>query len=162
MRIKNQKDFFAGLLYLVIGIAFAWGATNYSIGSAARMGPGYFPLVLGIVLAIIGAIIMFQAMVLETPDGNPIGRWAWKPLFFIILSNFLFGILLGGWPLLGIPAMGLIIAIYALTFVAALAGSEFKFIEVLIVATLLAVGSWVAFIWGLNLQFQVWPSFLSA
>lgn len=162
MRIKNQKDFFAGLLYLVIGIAFAWGATNYSIGSAARMGPGYFPLVLGIVLAIIGAIIMFQAMVLETPDGNPIGRWAWKPLFFIIMSNFLFGILLGGWPLLGIPAMGLIIAIYVLTFVAALAGSEFKFIEVLIVATLLAVGSWVAFIWGLNLQFQVWPSFLSA
>ena len=162
MRIKNQKDFFAGLLYLVIGIAFAGGATNYSIGSAARMGPGYFPLVLGIVLAIIGAIIMFQAMVLETPDGNPIGRWAWKPLFFIIMSNFLFGILLGGWPLLGIPAMGLIIAIYVLTFVAALAGSEFKFIEVLIVATLLAVGSWVAFIWGLNLQFQVWPSFLSA
>ncbi len=161
MRIKNQKDFFAGLLYLVVGIAFAWGATNYSIGTGARMGPGYFPLVLGIVLAVIGAIIMFQAMVFETPDGNPIGRWAWKPLCFIIASNLLFGILLGGWPLLGIPAMGLIIAIYVLTFVAALAGSEFRFIEVLIVATLLAVGSWVAFVWGLNLQFQVWPSFIS-
>lgn len=161
MRIKNQKDFFAGLLYLVIGIAFAWGATTYNIGEGARMGPGYFPLMLGIVLAIIGAIVMFQAMVVETPDGNPIGKWAWKPLMFIIAANMLFGILLGGWPLLGIPAMGLIIAIYVLTFVAALAGTEFKFIEVLILATLLAALSWFAFVWGLNLQFQVWPSFIS-
>ena len=46
MRIKSQKDFFAGLLYMGIGIAFAWGATNYNIGDGARMGPGYFPLVL--------------------------------------------------------------------------------------------------------------------
>ena len=57
--------------------------------------------------------------------------------------------------------MGLIIAIVVLTFVAALAGDEFKFIEVLILAILLAVGSWAAFVWGLNLQFQVWPSFIS-
>ena len=161
MRIKSQKDFFAGLLYMVIGIAFAWGATTYNIGDGARMGPGYFPLLLGVILAIIGGIVMARALVVETPDGDPIGRWAWKPLAFIIAANFLFGILLGGWPLLGIPAMGLIIAIFVLTFVAALAGDEFKFIEVLILAILLAVGSWAAFVWGLNLQFQVWPSFIS-
>ncbi|MFD1892851.1 tripartite tricarboxylate transporter TctB family protein [Ottowia beijingensis] len=161
MRIKSQKDFFAGLLYMVIGIAFAWGATTYNIGDGARMGPGYFPLLLGVILAIIGGIVMARALVVETPDGDPIGRWAWKPLAFIIAANFLFGILLGGWPLLGIPAMGLIIAIVVLTFVAALAGDEFKFIEVLILAILLAVGSWAAFVWGLNLQFQVWPSFIS-
>ena len=161
MRIKSQKDFFAGLLYMVIGIAFAWGATTYNIGDGARMGPGYFPLLLGVILAIIGGIVMARARVVETPDGDPIGRWAWKPLAFIIAANFLFGILLGGWPLLGIPAMGLIIAIVVLTFVAALAGDEFKFIEVLILAILLAVGSWAAFVWGLNLQFQVWPSFIS-
>ena len=161
MRIKSQKDFFAGLLYMVIGIAFAWGATTYNIGDCARMGPGYFPLLLGVILAIIGGIVMARALVVETPDGDPIGRWAWKPLAFIIAANFLFGILLGGWPLLGIPAMGLIIAIVVLTFVAALAGDEFKFIEVLILAILLAVGSWAAFVWGLNLQFQVWPSFIS-
>ena len=161
MRIKSQKDFFAGLLYMVIGIAFAWGATTYNIGDGARMGPGYFPLLLGVILAIIGGIVMARALVVETPDGDPIGRWAWKPLVFIIAANFLFGILLGGWPLLGIPAMGLIIAIVVLTFVAALAGDEFKFIEVLILAILLAVGSWAAFVWGLNLQFQVWPSFIS-
>ena len=161
MRIKSQKDFFAGLLYMVIGIAFAWGATTYNIGDGARMGPGYFPLLLGVILAIIGGIVMARALVVETPDGDPIGRWAWKPLAFIIAANFLFGILLGGWPLLGIQAMGLIIAIVVLTFVAALAGDEFKFIEVLILAILLAVGSWAAFVWGLNLQFQVWPSFIS-
>ena len=161
MRIKSQKDFFAGLLYMAIGIAFAWGATSYNIGDGARMGPGYFPLLLGIVLAVIGAIVLFQSLVVETPDGNPIGKWAWKPLLFVIASNLLFGILLGGWPLLGIPAMGLIIAIFVLVFVAAMAGDEFKFIEVLIVAILLAVGSWFAFVWGLNLQFQVWPSFIS-
>ncbi|QTD46444.1 tripartite tricarboxylate transporter TctB family protein [Ottowia testudinis] len=161
MRIKSQKDFFAGLLYMLIGIGFAWGATNYTIGDGARMGPGYFPLMLGIVLAVIGGIVMFRALVVETPDGDPIGRWAWKPLAFIIAANFLFGILLGGWPLLGIPAMGLIIAIVVLTFVAALAGTEFKFIEVLILAVLLAALSWFAFVWGLNLQFQVWPTFIS-
>ena len=161
MRIKSQKDFFAGLLYFAIGVAFAWGATNYNSGDGARMGPGYFPLLLGIVLAIIGGIVMFQAMVVETPDGAPIGKWAWKPLVFIIAANFLFGILLGGWPLLGIPAMGLIIAIFVLTFVAAAAGTEFKFIEVLILAILLAALSWFAFVWGLNLQFQVWPTFIT-
>lgn len=160
MQIKSQKDFFAGLVYLGVGIAFAVGATNYTIGNGARMGPGYFPLLLGIILAIIGAVVSFKALVIETPDGDPIGKWAWRPLILIILANFVFGILLGGIPSLGIPAMGMIAAIYALTIVSAKAGTEFKWSEVLILATILAVGSWVAFVWGLKLQFQVWPSFI--
>lgn len=160
MRIKSQKDFFAGLLYLVVGVGFAWGATNYTIGNGARMGPGYFPMLLGIILAIIGCIVAFKAMVVETPDGDPVGKFAWKPLFFIIMANFVFGILLGGVPSLGIPAMGLIVAIYALTIVAAMAGQEFKWLEVIILGTILAIGSWFAFVWGLKLQFQVWPSFI--
>lgn len=160
MRIKSQKDFFAGLLYLAVGVGFAWGATNYTIGNGARMGPGYFPLLLGIILAIIGGIVAFKALVVETPDGDPVGKFAWKPLFFIIMANFLFGILLGGVPSLGIPAMGMIVAIYALTIVAAMAGQEFKWLEVIILGTILAIGSWFAFVWGLKLQFQVWPSFI--
>lgn len=160
MRIKSQKDFFAGLLYLSVGVGFAWGATNYTIGNGARMGPGYFPLLLGIILAIIGGIVAFKALVVETPDGDPVGKFAWKPLFFIIMANFLFGILLGGVPSLGIPAMGMIVAIYALTIVAAMAGQEFKWVEVIILGTILAIGSWFAFVWGLKLQFQVWPSFI--
>jgi hypothetical protein len=78
-------------------------------------------------------------------------------LLYIIAANFLFGILLGGMPSLGIPALGLIVAIVVLTIVAAKAGHEFKWREVIVLSVVLAVGSWVTFVWGLNLTFQVWP-----
>lgn len=161
MKIKSQKDFFAGLLFMVVGIAFAWGATNYNIGEGARMGPGYFPLVLGILLAGIGAFTVFEALVVETEDGEPVGKIAWKPLFFIIGSNVIFGIMLGGIPKLGIPAMGLIAGIYALTFIASMAGDEHKNKEVIVLATVLAIVSYLAFIVLLKLQFPVWPSFIT-
>jgi hypothetical protein len=161
MKIKSQKDFWSGLMFMVVGIAFAWGATNYTIGEGARMGPGYFPLMLGILLAIIGVFITFEALVVETEDGEPIGSFAWKPLLFIIGANVLFGILLAGLPKIGLPAMGLIVAIYALTFVASMAGHEHKNKEVAVLATILAIGSYLAFIVLLKLQFPVWPSFIS-
>lgn len=161
MKIKSQKDFFSGLMFMGIGVAFAWGATTYNVGSGARMGPGYFPLMLGILLAILGSVITFKATVVETQDGDKIGKWAWKPLIFILASNFAFGILLGGLPSFGVPAMGLIVAIYGLTFIAALAGSEFKAKEVFVLATILAAGSYIAFVWALKLQFPVWPSFIA-
>ncbi|WP_406624616.1 tripartite tricarboxylate transporter TctB family protein [Acidovorax sp. SDU_ACID1] len=160
MKIKSHKDFFSGLMFLAVGGGFAWGATTYSVGTGARMGPGYFPLLLGILLAIIGAVIMFKATVVETVDGDPVGKWAWKQIVFIIGANLLFGVLLAGLPSFGVPAMGLIVAIYGLTFVSSLAGNQFKFIEVFILATILAAGSYVAFVWALNLQFPVWPSFI--
>ncbi|AEG94302.1 tripartite tricarboxylate transporter TctB family protein [Ramlibacter tataouinensis] len=161
MKIKSQKDFAAGLMFLVVGAAFAWGATTYSVGDAARMGPGYFPLLLGILLAVLGVMITFQSLVVETEDGHKIGAIAWKPLGFIIGANLLFGLLLGGLPKLGIPAMGLMVAIYGLVFVASLAGDRFRPKEVAILATILAIFSYFAFIWLLNLQFPVWPSFLT-
>lgn len=161
MKIKSQKDFFSGLMFLSVGIGFAWGATTYNIGEGARMGPGYFPLVLGILLAGIGAFTIFEALVVETEDGEKIGSFAWKPLSFIIGSNVVFGILLGGIPKIGLPSFGLIVAIYALVFIAAKAGEEFKWKEVLVLATILAVGSWLAFVKLLNLQFPVWPSFIT-
>ncbi|MHA7599715.1 tripartite tricarboxylate transporter TctB family protein [Alicycliphilus sp. T452] len=160
MKIKSQKDFFAGLMFLVVGVAFAWGATTYTVGTGARMGPGYFPLLLGVLQAIIGAAIMFKAVVVETVDGDKVGSWAWKQIVFIIGANLLFGVLLAGLPSFGVPAMGLIVAIYGLTFVASLAGHEFHFKEVFVLATILAAGSYVAFVWALNLQFPVWPSFI--
>ncbi|MBK0394598.1 tripartite tricarboxylate transporter TctB family protein [Ramlibacter algicola] len=161
MRIKSQKDFFAGLMFTIAGVAFAWGATHYTIGNGARMGPGYFPLMLGILLAILGLVVVFGSLVVETEDGEPVGAIAWRPLGFIIGSNILFGVLLAGVPSLGIPAFGLIVAIYGLTFVAALAGDEFKAKEVAILATVLAVGSYLAFVVLLKLQFPVWPSFIA-
>ncbi|GAB3765855.1 tripartite tricarboxylate transporter TctB family protein [Ramlibacter monticola] len=162
MKIKSQKDFYSGLMFALVGVAFAIGSTHYTVGDPARMGPGYFPLILGILLAALGCGILAESLLIETPDGDRIGAWAWKPLGFIIAANCVFGVLLGGLPSLGIPAMGLVVAIFALTFLASLAGEEFKAKEVAVLAAVLAAGSYVAFIWLLRLQMQVWPSFLSA
>ena len=161
MKIKSQKDFFSGLMFMGVGVAFAWGATSYTVGTGARMGPGYFPLMLGIVMTLIGALITFFALTVQTMDGAKIGKWAWKQLFYILAANFAFGVLLGGLPSLGIPAMGLIIAIYALVLISSLAGHAFNLKAVLILATALAIGSYVAFIWALKLQMQVWPTFIT-
>jgi len=158
--IKSQKDFFSGLMFTVVGGAFGIGATTYNIGEGARMGPGYFPLMLGIVLAVLGLIITVQSLLKGHPDGDKIGKLAWKPLVLIISANVLFGILLAGLPSLKIPAMGLIAAIYGLTIVASLAGENFKLKEVLVLATVLAIGSYGAFVMLLKLQFPVWPTFI--
>ena len=161
MLIKSQKDFFSGLMFTVVGAAFAYGATSYSIGSGGRMGPGYFPLLLGIILAILGAAVMFKALVVETPSGDKVGKWAWKPLFFIIAANVLFGILLGGLPSIGLPPMGLIAAIFGITLVASLAGDDFRLKEVLVLSVVLSIGSYLAFVVLLKLQFPVWPTFIA-
>jgi len=161
MRIKSQKDFFAGLMFLLVGLAFAWGAGSYSVGTGARMGPGYFPMVLGVLLAGLGLIITLTALVVETPDGDPVGSFAWKPLVFIIAGNLVFGASIGGLPSIGLPPMGLIFGIFALTFVSSNAGDEFKFKEVLILSIILSVMSYAAFILLLKLQFPVWPTFLT-
>jgi hypothetical protein len=161
VKIKSHQDFFSGLMFLVIGLAFAWGATTYHIGEGARMGPGYFPLLLGIVLSALGGFIIFESLVVETEDGEPVGKWAWKPLCYIIGANLLFGILLGGLPSIGLPAMGMMIAIIVVTFVSELAGNEFHLKEMIILSIVLAIGSYLAFIILLKLQFPVWPSFIT-
>jgi hypothetical protein len=161
VKIKNQKDFFAGLMFMGVGVAFAWGATAHSLGTAARIGPGRFPLILGVLTAILGAIITLKSMVVETENGEKIGGLAWKPLFFIIAANLVFGLMLGGLPSVNIPAMGLIVGIYALTFIASLAEDEFKAKQVVVLATVLAVMSYLAFRVLLKLQFPAWPAFIT-
>lgn len=161
MNIKNQKDFFAGIMYIVVGVAFSWGSSTYKIGSATRMGPGYFPLMLGVLLAVIGVVITFKALVIEAKGGEKIGKWGWKPLFFIITANLIFGILLAGLPSIKLPTLGLIVAIYALTFTASMVEVGWKFKATLILATVLAVGSYLAFVLGLELDFPVWPAFIT-
>jgi hypothetical protein len=161
VNIKSQKDFFAGLMFMGVGVAFAWGATTYNVGTGARMGPGYFPLMLGVLLALIGAVITFKALVVETVGGDKIGKWAWKPLCYIIAANVVFGVLLAGLPAIKFPAFGMIVAIYVLTFVASMAEPGWKFKTTFILATILAVGSYLAFVLALKLQFPVWPSFIT-
>ena len=157
--IKSEQDFYAGVMFAVVGIAFAVGATNYNIGTGARMGPGYFPLGLGVILAVLGGIIMLQGALGKV--GAKMGKVALRPLFCIIGANVVFGLLLGGLPNLGIPAMGLIVAIYGLTLVASMADAQFKLKGVLILGTVLAIMSYGAFVKLLNLQFQIWPAFIT-
>jgi len=159
--IKSQKDFFSGLMFAIIGGGFAWGATNYSIGTGARMGPGYFPLLLGILLAVLGAFTVFYSLIEHTEDGDKIGSFAWRPIIYILGANVIFGILLAGLPSLGLPPMGLIAAIYALTIIASKAGDVFNFKEVFMLATFLSVLSYLAFIKLISLQMPVWPTFIT-
>ena len=162
MNIKSQKDFFSGLMFMGVGVAFAWGASSYTLGDGARMGPGYFPLALGVLLAVLGGIITFKALVVETADGDKVGSFAWKPLFFIIMANLVFGACIGGLPSIGLKPLGLIVGIYLLTYISSHAGDEHKFKEVIILASILALMSYLAFIVLLKLQFPVWPAYFAA
>lgn len=153
MKIKSQKDFWSGLMFIAVGIAFAWGATNYSFGSSARPGPGYFPFGLGVVMSVLGAAVLFGALTVETEDGDPIGSWAGKPLLIIMVAVGLFG-----WTL---PQLGLAIALPILIVMSSLAGDEFHWKDALISIVVLTLGSWLVFIKGLNLVIPLWPKFIT-
>ena len=159
--IKSEQDFYAGLMFAIVGIAFAVGATNYNIGTGARMGPGYFPLGLGVILGVLGLIIMLKGSMGKAKPGDKMGKVAIRPLACIIGANVIFGLLLGGLPTLGVPAMGLVVAIYGLTLVSSMADKQFKLSSVLVLATVLAIISYGAFVKLLNLQFQIWPAFIT-
>lgn len=151
MKIKSQKDFWAALMFIVVGAGFSIGALNYSFGQSARPGPGYFPFGLGIILAILGAITLFESLTVETDDGEPIGGVAWRPLLIIVASIVIFGELL--------PRAGMAIALPALVIVSSLAGDEFRWGEAILNAVVLTVGSWLVFIYGLSLTIPMWPAF---
>jgi hypothetical protein len=150
LKIKSEKDFWSGLLFIVAGIGFAWGALNYNFGSAARPGPGYFPFGLGILLAILGGLILFKSLVIETEDGDKFGKIAWRPLILIVVSVAVFGAL--------VPRLGMFISLPVLVLIASLAGDEFHWVEVIVNSVVLTVFSWAVFIWGLGLTIPLWPS----
>lgn len=159
--IRNQKDFAAGLLFTITGGAFAIGALEYDVGTSARMGPGYFPLALGVILALLGVVITLKALGDGRDPSGTIGRWAFRPLVWIIGANLVFGVLLGGVPAIGLPPMGLMIAVVVLVVVASVAGDGFLPREVAILAVVLAAASYVIFIRLLGLPFEAWPAFVT-
>lgn len=158
MTIRSQKDLLAGLMFSATGIAFALGARQYELGTASRMGPGYFPFVLGVLLTILGAMLAFRAFGPTIKKSERIGPVAWRPLCCIIAANLLFGVLLGGLPSWGLPSMGLLAAIVGLTFMAMLAGQHFSFKSAVQLSLLLATGSYVVFVHLLHLSIPVWPA----
>ena len=153
MKIKSEKDFWAGLMFVVVGVAFAWGATAYNFGSSARPGPGYFPFGLGIILAILGGLILFKALTIEVEGGEKIGSWPMRPGLWILGAVVLFG--------LALPRLGMAIALPLLIAVASFGGDEFHWKEVLINGIVLTLGSWAIFIKGLGLTIPLWPPFLT-
>ena len=153
MKIKSQKDFWSGLMFVVIGVGFAWGATNYNFGSSARPGPGFFPMGLGLLMAILGAVVLFKALVVETEDGDPIGAWAFRPLLILMASVGLFGYTL--------PLLGMAVALPIMIVMCSLAGDEFHWKDALISVLVLTVGSWFIFIYGLKLVIPLWPKFIT-
>lgn len=152
MKIKSQRDFWSGLMFIVVGVAFAWGSTNYSFGAAARPGPGYFPFGLGVILAILGALVLFVSLTVETETGEHVGRFAWKQILIILGAIVLFGLML--------PRLGMIISLPLLVFISSMAGDEFHWGEALLNSAILTVGSWLIFIVGLSLTIPMWPTFM--
>jgi len=154
VKIKSEKDFWSGLMFIVVGAAFAWGATNYSFGSSARPGPAYFPFGLGILMSILGAAILFKALTFEVEGGDKIGDWPLKQAVLILGAVVIFG--------LAIPKLGMAIALPLLIGIGSMASGEFRIKEVLINCAVLTVASWGIFIKGLGLTIPLWPSFLTA
>ena len=150
MKIKSQRDFWSGLMFVVVGIVFAVGATSYSLGSSARPGPGFFPLMLSVAMAILGAIVLFKSLTIETEGGDPIGAIAWRPLLIIVASITMFAIAL--------PRLGMVITVPILIVMTSLAGDEFHWKGVVANAIVLTVGSWAIFVWGLKLTIPMWPT----
>ena len=170
MKIKSERDFWAGLMFIVVGVAFAIGAMNYSMGPpcpadapcasslyarfsqlSAHPGAGYFPLGLSILVALLGCIVLFKSLTIESVGGDPIGGIAWRPLLVIVVAITVFGLML--------EPLGLILAIPVLIVLTSLAGDEFHWKGVLISAVVLTAASWAIFVLGLKLTIPVWPWF---
>lgn len=153
MKIKSQKDFASGVMFLVVGVGFAIGATNYAFGTSAKPGPGYFPLLLGIIMALLGALVLFKALTIESDGGDPIGAIAWKPLLLILGAVVLFG--------LSIPYFGLVVTVPLLVVIASMAGDEFHWPSAIATSAVLTLGSYLAFVKALGLTIPVLPVFIT-
>ena len=170
MKIKSERDFWSGIMFVVVGVIFAVGATNYSMGPAcppndpcaanlwARMsqlsahpGAGYFPLGLSVLLVLLGAFVLFKSLTIESVGGDPIGGFAWRPLAIIVGAIVLFGLML--------ERFGLALTVPVLIIIASLAGDEFHWKGVLLNAVVLTFFSWLVFIAGLKLTIPLWPAF---
>ncbi|MEH2628651.1 putative membrane protein [Bradyrhizobium sp. AZCC 1719] len=149
LSIRNQRAFASGTLFLGFAMFFYVVALGYPAGTAARMGPGYFPRLLAIVLAAIGLAVMLGAMK-STAECQPLRQWDWKGLAWVTGSVALFALLL-------FPA-GLIGALFVLIMVSSKASAEFTWKGALANAAVLIALCLLVFVYGLGLRLPVWPS----
>lgn len=146
--VRSPKDFWAGVLFIVFGLLAIVIARDYPLGTAARMGPGYFPRGLGILLIALGAILSLRAMRIS---GAKIYFGSPKPLLIVLGSVILFA--------LTAPKLGLVVATILLILVSSTADKEYRWKESVIASVILAMFTIAAFSWGLKLQLPIWPAF---
>ena len=150
MKIKSPKDFWAGLMFMGFGLFFAiWAVIYYQMGTAVRMGPAYFPAVLGGMLAVLGFLVFLGSFAIEGP---PVPAFSYRPLILISVGCVLYGYMM--------KPLGLVGATAALVYVSALGGHEFNWKEVTVLYVILMIFSWAVFVKGLTLPFPVWPEFM--
>ena len=151
MKIRNQRDFGAGIMYMVIGIFFSAIALTYQMGTAAKMGPGYFPFCLGILMFAIGVLVLIQSLSAKAAI-EKIPKFNWKVIGIITGSISLFGILL--------PTMGFLVAILGLVFVSSTASREYNWKSALLNSATLIAFTYLVFVVGLKLTFPILPFFI--
>jgi hypothetical protein len=147
--IKNPRDFWAGVFFIVVGGMFGGVATTYKIGTAARMGPGYFPMVLGGLLALLGLIILLTALSPKNV-GPKVERFYWGPNFWVLGSIVLFGLTL--------KLFGALLSGVLLIVLSGLGSHEFKLRDTLLLGVALTAFCAAVFVWGLGLPIPLCPS----
>ncbi len=144
--VRSPKDLVAGLLFITVGIAAIAIAANYTLGSAARMGPGYFPRILGMLMIVLGAILALRSLRL---DGPPLPGWHWRPVVVVLGSVVIFGLI--------VNRVGLALSTVLLIVMSSAASHEFRPKEALVSGVLLAVLVVGVFVLGLKMQLGIWP-----
>ena len=144
--IRHQRDFWAGVLFILIGGSACLIALDYTMGTAGRMGPGYFPRVLGIMLALIGAALVIRSFRLSGPQ---VELRTFRPLIIVLISVLVFGLIVG--------TTGLVIATIILVLIASTAAYDYRWMESIIAAVALGIFVVIAFVYGLSLQLPTWP-----
>ena len=152
LRIKSSQDLWTGCVFMAFGGGTVALAQGYPLGSAARMGPAYFPTVLGALLAAIGLVMLVKS--LGSADGGNVDRVQVWLLLRVLLAVAAFAVLL--------QPLGLVLTAIVVVVLAASAGHEFRLGEALINALILALVSYALFVWGLNQTMPVWPWFVAA
>lgn len=148
LKIRAEKDFYAGLLYVVLAAAFLWFGREYRMGVASRMGPGYFPITLAWVLGCFGAVSIVRSFF---SDGSKLGELAWKPLLCITAGSLAFGLLV-------IPG-GLILALPLLVIISAMGSAESVYdAKALLVLVGLCLFCILVFVKGLGVPMPIFGS----
>jgi uncharacterized membrane protein len=142
---RTNKDLWAGVMYIVTGAAGMWIARDYPFGSALRMGPGYFPSVLGGLMVAMGIYVLVLG--LRKNHEKIEGNWSIRALIILPLSTVVFGVLM--------EEAGFIPAMVALIPISAAAGREFKWVEVIVLTIGLTIACAAGFIFALGLPYPL-------